>query len=449
MPSGHDGLAAPTIRLAASDLLDALPGGARDVGVTMSANDARERLDGVLGAHRLAGPAVPGADHAYRLAVADAAFRPNAAVGGRRDASGVRDQLVELITPAVRGRDPKLAARVVDAIQHAHESGTRSDLPAMIGSDVEPGALMFLTLECSVRGEAEMVGGEMLPALALFDYQETTLSLDALAGVSDPLNWPSCNECFKSIDPVAGSYWETEAAHGIDIVEVFEVPFTEFRTQTALSITYIDTEHVRMMEYDLSTTNAHLGDGQVVVDRGFARIVDLGDRRRFEALKVVRFGDDPMANATSWFSCLWWDLMTVRTALLCPNKQVTPKEDLLADVGARSDGGTPLLGAAGTRSGAPGSSSDAVEPGPLESLVIAASDVMRAGTREWMGIATRTAKRWPPGEVVTDGKITSDLIEGFERLTPVLGRGMDLWLGTAQKSADMWRPPARDQKETS
>ena len=52
--------------------------------------------------------------------------------------------------------------------------------------------------------------------------------------------------------------------------------------------------------------------------------------------------------------------------------------------------------------------------------------------RESTGVATRTAERWPPGEQVTGGKLTSDLIEGFERLTPSVGKAVDVWLKAFQ-----------------
>ena len=242
---------------------------------------------------------------------------------------------------------------------------------------------------------------------------------------------------------------------------MLELPFLSFKTTTALSITYIDTPTQKMMTYDLSTANASHGDGQVAVDRGFARAVDLGPARRSEALKVVHFRDDDQANAASWFACLWWDLLTVRTATLCPNKVVTPKSELEQDPpststttrvcpprprvhptrprrlsgNVRDDLGQPHL-----------------DPGPggahcrpIESFVTAWGDLVSGFTSEATDLATRTAKRWPPGEQVTAGKLTSDLIEGFERLTPTIGKSIDLWLGAAQQAADTFgatkKPP--------
>ena len=220
------------------------------------------------------------------------------------------------------------ARDVVDAFEHAAHDRTRAALPAQIAGMVKPEALLFLTLECSVRGESAVVNGAEVNAMALFDYQETTLSLDAIQGVSDPFNWPDCNSAFESVEAIEGTYWKSPVAYGVDIMEVFSVPFLDFRTRTPLSITYVDADQQKAMIYGLSEANFHLGDKQVVIDRGFARVVDLGHLRRVEALKVVHFGDDEMSNATSWFSCLWWDLLSVRTAVLCPNRTVTSKEEL-------------------------------------------------------------------------------------------------------------------------
>jgi hypothetical protein len=181
-----------------------------------------------------------------------------------------------------------------------------------------------------------------------------------------------------------------------------------------------------MMVFDLSVTNAHYGDGHVAVDRGFSRVVDMGDKRRLEAVKVVYFRDDDESNATSWFACIWWDLMVVRTATMCPNAQITPRRTLIAGARRTATSPQPMAG--------DGSTAVPQPAGPLETFATAWGDLVSGFTRESIDMASRTAKRWPAGEQVTGGKLTSDLIEGFERLTPSLGKGIDLWLGAAQKT---------------
>jgi hypothetical protein len=432
-PMTGDDLAGSTMRLAAHDIYDAVTrkyaytceGDPVDFGEFAEARVAREHLDGVLLRHA-AGGAQKGSDQSYRLAVVDAAFRPNPAVDGHRNADNVREELIELVKPALQDPGSESdAATVVKLYEQAHKTGTRGELASKLSALVQPEALLFLTLECSIRGQTEIVDGSPVTAMALFDYQETTLDLEQLHGLTDPLNWPDCNSAFKSVDPVPGSYWETEDAYGIDIIEDFGVPFLNFRTVTVLSITYVDTPKQKAMIYDLSRANAHLGDGQLAVDRGFARAVDLGNTRRAEALKVVHFSDDSMANSSSWFACLWWDLLSVRTAILCPDRTVTPKGELAISVGSSESGPRKEQKKATPRT-----------PGPLESLVTAWGDLLLDVTRETGGIATRTAPRWPPGEQVTGGKLTSDLIEGFERLTPFLGKGIDLGLKATQQAMD-------------
>jgi hypothetical protein len=431
-----DDLAGSTMRLAAHDIYDEVTrkyadtseGDPVDFGEFAEARVAREHLDGVLLRHA-AGGAQKGSDQSYRLAVVDASFRPNPAVDGHRNADNVREELIELVKPALQDPGSESdAATVVKLYEQAHKTGTRGELASKLSALVQPEALLFLTLECSIRGQTEIVDGSPVTAMALFDYQETTLDLEQLHGLTDPLNWPDCNSAFESVEPVLGSYWETQDAYGIDIIETFAVPFLNFRTVTVLSITYVDTPKQKAMIYDLSRANAHLGDGQLAVDRGFARAVDLGNTRRAEALKVVHFSDDSMANSSSWFACLWWDLLSVRTAILCPDRAVTSRAELAASVGSRSE---------------PDKKKEKPPvrtPGPLESFAIAWGDLFLDMTREAGGIATRTATRWPPGEQVTGGKLTSDLIESFERLTPFMGKGIDLGLKATQQAMDRVAP---------
>jgi hypothetical protein len=237
-----DDLAGSTMRLAADDVYTAVrrkysdshDGDPVNFGDLDDPGDAKDQLDGLLLRHA-DGDAQEGSDLAYRLAVVDAAFRPNQGVDGHRDAANVREHLIDLVKPALTNPGSASdAAKVVRLYEEAHKTGTRGQLESKISGLVQPEALLFLTLECSIRGQTEIVNGSPVTAMALFDYQETTLSLEQLHGVTDPLNWPDCNSAFKSVDPVPESYWETEDAYGIDIIEDFGVPFLDFRTHLSV-----------------------------------------------------------------------------------------------------------------------------------------------------------------------------------------------------------------------